>query len=266
MRIVPIGPEQQAAALAYLRASPYRNALPLSNITQLRAQCDALMAERAGRVVGVATTYHDLPIPNLTFAAERDDHTVGALLAALAERNPALRAPEAFALLPQDRYTQLGRHVHILGAQIEYQMAIEPETLRAPDGPPARRLGPADVPAMTALAAEAGLGVWHERTIQLGPAFGCFAGERLVAMAATHFATAEVVEIGHIATHPAFRRRGYASAATAALAKAAFGLAPRVFLMVLDDNTPALAAYKALGFRPIEAFHLTNFRFHSASQ
>ncbi len=71
----------------------------------------------------------------------------------------------------------------------------------------------------------------------LGPAFGCFADGRLVAMAATHFATPEVVEIGHVATHPDYRRRGYATACTAALTRAAFGLASRVFLMVQMDGS-----------------------------
>ena len=78
-------------------------------------------------------------------------------------------------------------------------------------------------------------------------------------MAATHFATTDVVEIGHIATHPDYRRRGYAKACIAELTRAAFGLAPRVFLMVMADNTPALATYKQLGFHTIEPFHLTQF-------
>jgi predicted GNAT family acetyltransferase len=81
-----------------------------------------------------------------------------------------------------------------------------------------------------------------------------------VAMAATHFATPDVVEIGHIATHPDYRRRGYASACTAALAQTAFKLSPRVFLMVLEQNQPALAAYKRLGFRSIERFYLMRFQ------
>jgi len=66
----------------------------------------------------------------------------------------------------------------------------------------------------------------------LGPAFGCFADGKLVAMAATHFATPEVVEIGHVATHPDYRRQGYAS---------------------------ALTAYKRLGFRMMERMYLTSF-------
>src|SRR5215207_3761613 len=87
MHILPLKPENQAATLAYLRASPYRNALPLSNVTQLRASCDVLVAENLGRVRGVASTYRDLPFTNLTFAADSVD-LVGLLLAALADRNP----------------------------------------------------------------------------------------------------------------------------------------------------------------------------------
>ena len=258
MEFAPLSAENQAAALAYLRRSPYRNALPLSNASQLRARCDVLVAEASGRVCGVASTYHDLPIPNLTFAVD-PPVALGELLGALADRGPRLRGGTVWALLPEDRYRLLGRSAQIEGYEIEYQMVVEPETLRVPDGPPARRLTPADLPALDELAQASGLTVWHPRALELGPAFGCFDGGRLVAMAATHFATSEIVEIGHIATHPDARRRGYASACTAALAQAAFVLAPRVFLMVLEHNTAALSAYKRLGFRAVDRFHLTRF-------
>ncbi|MFN8567592.1 MAG: GNAT family N-acetyltransferase [Kouleothrix sp.] len=251
MDIAPLTPDNQAHALAYLRGSPYRNALPLSNATQLRAACDVLVASQRGRVLGVASTYHDLPIANLTFAAATGA-VVGALLAGLADRNPRLRAGPAWALLPADRQRQLAQHARIVSIETEYQMVIEPELLRPHAAHVPRRLTPADAAAMDALAAAAGLSVWHNSSLAFGPAFGCFIGERLVAMAATHFATPEIVEIGHVATHPEYRRQGYASACTAALTMAAFALAPRVFLMVLERNAPALATYKQLGFRTME--------------
>jgi ribosomal protein S18 acetylase RimI-like enzyme len=258
MRITPLSSQHQPAVLAYLRATPYRNALPLSNVTQLHAQCDVVVAERGGAILGVASTYHDLPIPNLTFAAASAE-IAGALLHELADRNPRLWEEQTYALLPLDRRDQLARFAQIFEAPIEYQMAIEPETLGTFDRWPVRRLTQADLAAMDELALAAGLTVWHSSALALGPAYGCFADGRLVAMAATHFATADVVEVGHIATHPDHRRCGYASACTAALARAAFVLAPRVFLMVMADNAPALAAYKRLGFRTVEQFYLTRF-------
>ncbi|HNP70725.1 MAG TPA: GNAT family N-acetyltransferase [Kouleothrix sp.] len=258
MMIAPLAPANQPAALAYLRALPYRNALPLSNATQLRGACDVLVAEERGHVVGVASTYHDLPIANLTFAADAGA-AVGPLLAALADRNPRLRAGPVWALLPADRHSQLARHARFESIEIEFQMVVEPERLLVPANHAPRRLGPADAPHMSALAQAAGLTVWHSSALALGPAFGCFDGAQLVAMAATHFATAEIVEIGHVAAHPDYRRQGYASACTAALAQAAFGLAPRVFLMVLEHNVAALAAYKRLGFRTMERMFLSSF-------
>src|SRR5690349_6106923 len=111
MQISPLSPDNQIAALAYLRTAPYRNALPLSNATQLRARCDVLVAQEQGRIRGVASTYHDLPIPNLTFAVDSNDVT-GALIAALADRTPRLRAEPAWALLPAERHNQLARHAH----------------------------------------------------------------------------------------------------------------------------------------------------------
>jgi len=258
MHVEPLTPQNQPAALAYLRAAPYRNALPLSNATQLRTRCDVLVAEQSGAIFGVASTYYDLPLPNLTFAASSAD-IVGALLRTLADRNPQLRSVPAYALLPLDRRDQLARFTQVLEARPEYQMAIEREQLASTRRWPVRRLAAADLPEIDALAQLAGLTTWHADALALGPAYGCFAGDRLVAMAATHFATADVIEIGHIATHPDHRRRGYASACTSALAQAAFGLAPRVFLMVMADNAPALAAYKGLGFRAVECFYLTRF-------
>ena len=258
MQISPLNPDNQAAALAYLRGSPYRNALPLSNATQLHARCDVLVAEEYRRVRGVASTYHDLPIPNLTFAVEANE-IVGALIAALADRTARLRAEPAWALLPSDRRDQLARHARILSSRIEYQMVVEPESLRQYAGRPVHRLTTDDLPEMDALARAAGLSVWHGSALALGPAYGCFMDNRLVAMAATHFATPEVIEIGHVATHPDHRRQGFATVCTAALTQAAFKLSPRVFLMVLEDNTPALAAYKRLGFRVMDRMHLTEF-------
>jgi ribosomal protein S18 acetylase RimI-like enzyme len=260
MQITQLDHQNLPAALAYLRAAPYRNALPLSNVTQLRGRCDVVIAMHHGAVIGVASTYHDLPIPNLTFAASSTE-IAGTLLHELADRNPQLWEQETYALLPLDRRDQLARFAHILAAPVEYQMAVEPETLASAERWPTRRLSEADLADMDALAQVAGLSVWHASALALGPAFGCFVDGRLVAMAATHYATADVIEIGHIATHPDYRRRGYASACTAALARAALGLASRVFLMVMADNAPALAAYKQLGFRTIERFYLTRFLF-----
>ena len=91
-----------------------------------------------------------------------------------------------------------------------------------------------------------------------------FVDGRLAAMASTHFATTDVIEIGNIVTHPGYRRRGLASACTSALVESCFGLASRVYLMVLAENDAAFNAYRALGFWPSERFAFVHFRLSGA--
>jgi ribosomal protein S18 acetylase RimI-like enzyme len=249
----------QTAALAYLRRSPYRNALPLSNITQLRQHCDVVLVHSGGLVQGLASHYRSLPFLGLTFVAELDE-AMPPLLGALAELVPALRDSPLTTVIPEQRVRQLATCAVFDSLEIEYQLVVEPETLRPVASPMVRRLRADDLPAMGELAALGELVAWRPEVIAHGPAFGAFDGPALVAMAATHFATPDVVEIGNIVTHPAYRRRGLASACTSALAQACFSLAPRVFLMVMAENSAALAAYSALGFWPAERYAFARFR------
>jgi ribosomal protein S18 acetylase RimI-like enzyme len=258
LQIEPLTPEWQAASVAYVRLMPYRNALLLSNVSQLRSRCDVRIARVDSRIVGIASTYLDLPVPNIIFTADNES-TAKLLVQSLLDDHEALRTGPTMALLPETQYHQLASMVQVISTTIEYQMVVEPETLVQPNQHAVRRLSKDDIPAMNALAEAAQLTVWDPSALDLGPAFGCFVGDQLVAMAATHFATADAIEIGHVACHPDFRRRGYASACTAALTRAAFTLTPRVFLMVVAENTPALEAYKRLGFRVLERFWLTHF-------
>lgn len=249
----------QAPVLAYLRRSPYRNALPLSNVTQLRPRCEVVLVHSEGSVQGVASHYRDLPFLGLTFVAELAE-AMPLLLGALCERVPALRGAALTTVIPESRVAQLATCAVFEAIDTEYQMVAEPETLRPVESPLVRRLRPDDLPAMGELAALGGLVAWRPEVLANGPAFGAFDGERLTAMATTHFATADVIEIGNIVTHPGFRRRGLASACTSALTRACFGLADRVYLMVMAENGPAFEAYRALGFWPAERYAFAGFR------
>ncbi len=249
----------QPGVLAFLRRSPYRNALPLSNVTQLRQRCAVVLAHSQGQVQGVVSHYRDLPFPGLTFAVAFDE-ALPPLLGALGERVPTLRERPLTTVAPEQRARQLARFVRVEATALEYQMVVEPETLRPRAAPGVRRLRHADLPAMRALAAQGGLMAWRPEVLDLGPAFGAFDGEDLLAMATTRFATPDVVEIGNIVTHPEHRRRGLAGACASALARACFTLAPRVYLLVMAENTAAFGAYRRLGFWPAERFACMRFR------
>jgi len=259
MLIIPLDDTNQPAALSYLRRAPYRNGILLSNVTQLRAHCDVLVAFSNGQVVGVATHYRPLPFVNLVFAVDHEG-VLPSLLAAMGDSVPQLQAAPVVGILPELRLQQLLPYVQIEELKFELQMAVEPETLRDRPADHVRRLGEGDLPAMAELARRARLTAWVDDVLQHGPVFGAFTEGELVSMAGTHYATVDVIEIGHIATHPDYRRRGYASACTSALCKTCFSLAPRVYLMVLEDNTAAIATYRSLGFKPIERYGMVTFR------
>jgi ribosomal protein S18 acetylase RimI-like enzyme len=259
IEIVDLDEHWQSAAVSYLRRSPYRNAIPLSNLTQLRHRCDVVIAHSGGIVQGVVSHYRDLPMLGLVFVVEPGG-VLPALLPALADRVPALYGASLTTVIPEQRVLQLASCAVIESVNLEMQMVVEPETLRPRAAGEIRRLRPSDLPAMGELAVLGGLMAWGPEALENGPAFGAFIDGDLAAMAATRFATPDVIEIGNIVTHPSYRRRGLASACTSALAQACFGLAPRVYLMVMIENQPALDSYRALGFWPAERFGFVKFR------
>lgn len=259
IEIVDLDERWQAAAVAYLRRSPYRNAIPLSNVTQLRTRCDVVVAHSNGIIQGVASHYRDLPFLGLTFVAERGA-ALPALLGALGDRVPVLGESRLTTVIPEQRVLQLADCATLESVEIELQMVVEPETLRPRAAPEVRRLSAADLPAMGDLARLGELMAWGPEAMENGPAFGAFVEGRLAAMAATRFATPDVIEIGNIVTHPGYRRRGLAAACTSALTQACFGLASRVYLMVMAGNHEAFALYRGLGFWPAERFGFVRFR------
>lgn len=259
IEIADLNAEWHGPAVAYLRRSPYRNAIPLSNLTQLRNRCEVVVAYRDEFVLGVASHYRDLPFLGVAFVAELGE-TLASLFNALADRVPALRDGILTTVIPEQRLRQLAGCTDLVSAEIEMQMVVEPETLRPSESPAVRRLRAEDLPAIARLVEVSDLGAFARETLDNGPAFGAFAGDRLVAMATTRFATADVVEIGNIATHPDYRRHGYAAACTSALVRACFVLAPRVYLMVMTSNQPAYELYRGLGFWPAERFVFVRFR------
>jgi len=74
---------------------------------------------------------------------------------------------------------------------------------------------------------------------------------RLVAIAGTHVVSRQegVAVVGNVFTHPAYRGRGYATAATSAVTEALLDYCDYVVLTVDPRNTPAVAAYVRLGYR-----------------
>jgi len=80
---------------------------------------------------------------------------------------------------------------------------------------------------------------------------GVSMGGRLVAAAGTHVISPEahLAAVGNVMTHRDYRGRGLAKMVTGAVTQELLRTCDQVVLNVRADNPPALAAYRALGYR-----------------
>jgi ribosomal protein S18 acetylase RimI-like enzyme len=110
-------------------------------------------------------------------------------------------------------------------------------------------LGSDDVPEVLELVAQTEPGPFLARTIELGDYLGIRRDGTLVAMAGERFRLDGWTEISAVCTKPDHRGRGLASLLIRALVARIQLRSQRVFLHVLDTNTPAIRLYEELGFR-----------------
>jgi RimJ/RimL family protein N-acetyltransferase len=89
-----------------------------------------------------------------------------------------------------------------------------------------------------------------------GVYYGLRIGRRLVAAAGTHAISREARMgiVGNVMTIPPYQGQGYAKATTSAVTAELLRDCDDVILNVRSDNPPALAAYRALGFREYARF------------
>ena len=99
---------------------------------------------------------------------------------------------------------------------------------------------------------ELGLTAWlPTESIASGLYYGVRRGGRLVAAAGTHVIspTYGLAAVGNVFTHREWRGRGFAKIVTSAVTAELLETVDTVVLNVRADNPPALAAYRALGYR-----------------
>ncbi len=86
---------------------------------------------------------------------------------------------------------------------------------------------------------------------------GCYWGvvddERLVAVAGTHAIgrRQRIAILGNVFTHPRYRGRGHGTAVTSAVTAALLEQVDEVVLSVDPENTPAVRAYRNLGYQEV---------------
>ena len=130
------------------------------------------------------------------------------------------------------------------------RMAVDRERFRPYLGP-VQRLTPAHIGELNRMY-DLGFTSWLPgEVLAEGVYYGLRLAGRLVAAAGTHAIsrTARMGIVGNVLTVPAYQGRGYAKATTSAVTAELLRDCDDVVLNVRSDNPPALAAYRALGFR-----------------
>ena len=117
------------------------------------------------------------------------------------------------------------------------------------EAPEAVRLGPEHVSQALELAALTHPGPFGPRTVELGEYFGCFEGQRLVAMAGERMCAGALREISGVCTHPDFQGRGFARRLMNKLIRRQMQRNEIPFLHVMRDNDTAHGLYESIGFR-----------------
>lgn len=175
---------------------------------------------------------------------------VDSLLPYLPERLYAHLSP-GMEILFSKKYqiTSHGRHWKMLLTDSQKLMDIDVSRVI--------HIGAEDLNLIRDLYTNAYPGNWFdERMLNTGMFFGICDGVQLISAAGIHVFSPEfgVAAIGNITTLPAMRGLGLGKSVTARLCQELLKQVPVIGLNVLQDNQPAIACYKRLGFEIIDEY------------
>ena len=204
-------------------------------------------------------TWHTLAGPHAAYAAGTDEARRYAPGFSPIVGFANIERPTFDALAP---YCQPGEHFYCdgwsgvapAGWRIDaestmFKMVWEAAMPAADEAPEALRLGPEHALQALELATLTRPGPFGPRTIELGEYFGCFEGQRLVAMAGERMYAGALREISGVCTHPDFQGRGHARRLMAKLVRRQMQRDETPFLHVMRDNGSAHRLYERMGFR-----------------
>jgi RimJ/RimL family protein N-acetyltransferase len=146
------------------------------------------------------------------------------------------------------------RHFALDQRQTMIRMQVTAATFHRVEGVDVRRLHGPDVREINALYRTDGVpSFYSSRQIDDSIYFGAEHEGRLVAVAGTHVISSAsgIAVVGNVYTHPRFRNRHLAQAATGSVTEQLLKFCREVVLSVDPTNEPAVRAYERLGYREV---------------
>ena len=114
------------------------------------------------------------------------------------------------------------------------------------------RLDVSHMPLLKELYSYGGGDAFRQRSLELGVFYGGFDEAKLISVAGTHIVSdnEHIAALGNVMTHPAYRGRGLATAATRAVCEELLGRGIELIgLSVSRSNAAAIRVYEKIGFK-----------------
>ncbi len=201
------------------------------------------VAHRAGAPVAAALLFFDLSFrPLFVYGEPR----AAALLLRQGVNEPrvVVTAPSELADAVESEY-----RVDRLDSML--RMVVDRETFRAVDHAGCVRLDAPHLDDVIDLYGLASRTYFTPARLQQEIYYGSYDGGMLVAAAGTHVRSREfgLAAVGNVLTRLSYRNRGFGRACTSAVTAACLEEHRDVVLNVRENNTPAVAVYRRLGYR-----------------
>ena len=243
---------------AFLRRDSGTHIYALADLDELFWDDTAwLVADAGGELRAVVLLLEKLRIPILYAVAPWDEDATGALL-----QHARARLPERFFVNLAAGFESLFADDHDFALEGSYSKYVLPDlvALEKLDTSRVEILGSAHKSEIEhflredAYTPEEQSGRFLESyMLERWPTTAIRENGRIVCMAGTHVFSERyrVAALGNIATHPDWRGRGLARAATARLCQELWPRGDHLGLNVETSNRPAVRCYEALGFRAV---------------
>jgi len=249
-------------ALNFASDNPFKNALIISNLTQLKNDCSIAIKQSLTGNPAVASLYKDLPFNAVALMVEAKEDLAG-LFEDLAPKNPQLRDKPIYGLYDLKTTELIQSCFKVTEKTPEIKMTIGntkiPEIDYNTNLYRLERLTIQDIVQISHLYGLVPSMAWTPRALTLGPYFGVYYNEHLVSIAGVHFAIETVAEIGNVVTHFKHRRQNLAYLCTKAVAECLRNSYENIFLCVFADNLSAIKLYEKMGFVKSEDLFLVQY-------
>jgi len=240
--------------LGILSKIPLETLTLLADSTQLSDWCDVRILREGGKIEGIFSLYRDLDFLAGAFWCDSTGDSTARLKILIDDYGDELRDVEVVFIATEQQLECLKKISKSVNAIPERQMNAgrTTELVGWGDGTP-EKLTKKDSEELRTLYKLSGTPAWTPNALDLGPFYGIRNSEgKIVSVAGVHYLTPCCAEIGNIATHPEYRKKGFASRCTIAVAEDLFEQVPLVVIHFFEDNTPAQRLYERMGFEYTE--------------